>query len=162
VIFAYFLCDLCVFFFLLFSYSVIEAYCFVYSMIFFILSAFLVHISALVYPVLSLEITTCFLLVMPLVSPTYSCSIFLPLMLLLPFLHRSYLIFIVSVFQHFLRSFGGYSSFCYMSSSSAAFASSSAWSYPGMPMCPGTHRSVICFLFWSIISLSFIVFGFLV
>jgi hypothetical protein len=98
---------------------------------------------ALVYPILSLEITICSLLVMPLVSPSYSYSIFLPFMLLLPFLHRSFLIFVVSVFNHFPRSFGGYYSFCCMSSSSAAFASSSACSFPGMPMCPGTHRSVI-------------------
>jgi hypothetical protein len=117
---------------------------------------------ALVYPVLSLEITTCSLLVIPLVSPSYSCSIFLPFMLLLPFLHRFFLIFVVSVFYHFLRSFGGYSSFCCMSSSSAAFASSFACSFPGMPICPGTYRSVICFLFRSMISLNFIVFGFLV
>jgi hypothetical protein len=97
---------------------------------------------ALVYPNLSLEITTCSLLAMPLASPSYSCSIFLPFMLLLPFLHRSFLIF----FSDFSRSFGGYSSFCCLPSSSAAFASSSACSFQGMP----THVSWYpqeCYLF---------------
>jgi hypothetical protein len=97
---------------------------------------------ALVYPVLSLEI-------FPFSSPSYSCSIFLPFMLLLPFLHRSFLIIVFSVFNHFSRSFGGGGLFfvCCMSSSSTAFASSSACSFPVMPMCPGTHRRVICFYF---------------
>jgi hypothetical protein len=63
-------------------------------------------VALIVYPVLSLEITTCSLLVMPLVSPSYSSSIFLP------FLHHSFLIFVVSVFNHFSRSFGEYSSIC--------------------------------------------------
>jgi hypothetical protein len=36
-----------------------------------------------------------------------SVIFFLPFMLLLPFLHRSFLIFVVSVFNHFSRSFRG-------------------------------------------------------
>jgi hypothetical protein len=94
---------------------------------------------ALVYPVLILVIMTWFFLSSPSVSLVHSGFLFICFILLLLFFHLRFCGSIALVVSYLAKICGGYVSVGCITSSSAVFASMSAFSFPVMPLWPGTH-----------------------